>query len=146
MSERVIKFRAWHKLNKRMYRASGMSYSDSGGELRQVCVSTPAGKATWTLQCFPIAEIDLMQFTGFADRNGTEVYEGDVVRVEFPEHVNKAPVAGWIDWDSTEGTWRIQSHSWWCYLSQSDMEIIGNIHEHPELLEKEQPDGRAGNA
>ncbi len=78
----------------------------------------------------------LMQFTGLLDKNGKEIYESDVVKVyhwlngeieDYRTHTNK------IIFDC--GAFGLDSSR--CYretLQGSDVEIIGNIYENPELL------------
>ena len=64
-------------------------------------------------------KIELLQFTGLLDKNGKEIYEGDIVRRE--DSLN------WIvKWEG-QGFEPIELEKW---------EIIGNIHENPELLSK----------
>jgi uncharacterized phage protein (TIGR01671 family) len=63
----------------------------------------------------------LMQFTGLKDRNGREIYEGDIVRMSGEVLVE-------VRWQP-RGAWNImRSGSYPIY------EIIGNIYENPELL------------
>ena len=86
-------------------------------------------------------EPDLEQSTGIKDKNGKEIYEGDILREK------------WHDSDVHMGRDRIGKVEYFCdgymcwfrgsaYVSlgmfpTKNIEVIGNIHENPELLEKE---------
>lgn len=75
----------------------------------------------------------VMSFTGFTDIKGVEIYEGDLIEKDDDKFV-RCGVVSFI-----RGCWMVASKSgeryfnlhW--YLSQA--EVIGNIHQHPELLE-----------
>ena len=65
------------------------------------------------------------QFTGLVDRNGREIYEGDIVVTDYGTGpVEYSGVGFSVDCDSISEYWE---------TSQS-IEVIGNIHENPELL------------
>jgi len=87
----------------------------------------------------------LMQYTGLKDKNGKEIYEGDIVR-------DSNGYMGWIEWiapkfkvahkqvdyksfsivnDEEIFDWYVDYVS----LRKNLWEIIGNIHENPELLD-----------
>ena len=71
------------------------------------------------------------QFTGLLDKNGRDWYQGDLVRVN-----NEAPIHVTY-WDENEMGWKIRlanSKSYWFNINAPLFEIIGNIHENPELL------------
>lgn len=69
----------------------------------------------------------LMQSTGLKDKNGKEIFEGDVVK--YWENI------GYIEF--YQGSWVINWNDgslFDLYDNENNLEIIGNIHEHPELL------------
>lgn len=74
----------------------------------------------------------LMQYTGLKDKNGVEIYEGDIVRNELYE-VFLVEYVGehWF------GYVLVQTDETWCgHLYEYDeYEIIGNIYDNPDLLE-----------
>jgi uncharacterized phage protein (TIGR01671 family) len=88
--------------------------------------------------------VNLMQFTGLLDKNGKEIYEGDLLRIkslyETGDPVDSAPNEVYFK----EGSFRIAFHngvlnSAFCtgeLGSNWEVEVIGNIYENPELLEK----------
>lgn len=79
----------------------------------------------------------LMQFTGLKDKNGVEIYEGDIIRfkVDFPEAVYDNGMVRWAD----GGYWTSQTTDDLEDLLSEELrylegEVIGNIYEHPYLL------------
>lgn len=70
----------------------------------------------------------LMQYTGLKDKNGTEMYEGDIVK--FPRDK-----VGHIVWNQKESGFWIEAVVSVDYkLDMGEVEVIGSIYENPELL------------
>ena len=107
------KFRAWNKRLKQM--SESFTIEDL---LRVEAPLLSASNMT--------DEIIYMQYTGLHDKNGKEIYEGDILRFEnLPDlDIVEATDGGWnpfIDSMETDGAWHY--------------EVIGNIYSNPELLE-----------
>lgn len=113
---REIKFRAWHKEKRNMYNVTSLEFVN--GTLPRWYKKTYA----------------LMQYTGLKDKNGKDIYEGDILDhgdyvggfvVEWQQPNNCgccAEVCGWnIDLD----------------FVPNRTKVIGNIYEHPDLLTKQ---------
>ena len=79
-------------------------------------------------------EIELMQSTGRKDKNGKEIFEGDIVRFFDSLYT--------VFYDISEGSYRLKPHDdrWVVdymsnFSSEETLEVIGNIYENPEFLE-----------
>ena len=89
----------------------------------------------------------LMQYTGLKDKNGVEIYEGDVVHANGwsmspyeGEMKNKNRVVAHSNYrisgfvlDTVDGE-TVYSGKGLCTTNAKHMEVIGNIHENPELV------------
>jgi len=81
-------------------------------------------------------EVELMQHTGLKDKNGNEIYEGDIVK--FQESYGKEEPEiniGNIEYSEMATSYLINwGNSHYQHLNEVEFEIIGNIYENPELL------------
>lgn len=82
-----------------------------------------------------IDESTVGQYTGLTDRNGKKIFEGDIVKHyhdrKFPESYSK----GAIFWNEEYLRWKRTSENFDCCLANDCVyEVIGNIHDNPELL------------
>ena len=135
---RTIKFRAWDKEKKIMWLPHDL-YDISSLHL----YSTDDGK-------YELPNVIPMQFTGLQDKKGKDIYEGDVIKT-YCEITNRE-IIGEIEYADKWCTFYLGAkNDYGCgmasdsvfqwYYSQEEKtegdvlaEIIGNIHENPELL------------
>jgi uncharacterized phage protein (TIGR01671 family) len=115
---RPIKFRAWYVTGERM-----ITVNEDGGY-----ATVPS-----LAELFRLADInryELMQFTGLQDKNGTPIYEGDIVTGR--NHKDEAGDPRKVEW-SNSGYHANNLPLW----ALNKCEVIGNIYENPDLLKEE---------
>ena len=119
MKERIIKFRAWDKEHKVM--------------LIPPAIDNPEKEDN---------EWALMQFTGLLDKNGKEIFEGDVLKSTAPEQYSQDSGVFLVKWKQPNCSFGLTKQEkkeyviWECEMDWwIEHEIIGNIYENPTLLE-----------
>ena len=123
---REIKFRAYDEESKKMYQITDVNFSDY--------VANGICYGDW--KDFSIN--NLLQYTGLKDKNGVEIYEGDIVKAIWSKDCDEY-IANeqWIgDVFFNYGSFDINGE--WCVALNcfnGTFEVIGNIYENKELLQ-----------
>jgi uncharacterized phage protein (TIGR01671 family) len=110
----IPKFRAWHK-KYGMMKVYGIITKDTSTGKEGVYTSNH----TWIIE-----KLILMQSTGLKDKNGKEIFEGDIIKYE-------------LEWGINNKSYKYMTIKSICDIHKwktDDIEVIGNIHETPSLL------------
>lgn len=141
---REIKFRAWLLLDRKMVsvaritleslRGPSIEHSFSSGVSDELMSTGNVYERTRRATNFV-----LMQYTGLHDKNGREIYEGDIVKITHPKirgMNQEEPEVGPIVFDEQFAKFGFMSASIVYGLVTNDHanEVIGNIYENSELL------------
>jgi len=124
---REIKFRAWDKKENKMQQVVQILY---GHEASNYPLSVDFFRS---VKSRSIKDIELMQYTGLKDKNGVEIYEGDIVMIYDARESESFPMfSEKVIFEKgkfmTEGEFDLYDTDNYSY------ELIGNIFENKELL------------
>lgn len=128
---RPIKFRAWNSAMNNMI----------APEMLFINLESDHGTCSLAVTIESIQKnFELMQFTGLTDKNGKEIYEGDIL---YKKCVDKEEESGfsenWLEVSFKDGAFGwigeiTKKHFPFATEPISDYHIIGNIYENPELI------------
>lgn len=132
MDYKNIKFRAWHKEQKKMFEVLVLDMNSGEVFLDGFTVETQyKGQIQRESMWISVDEVELMMYTGQQDKHGKDIYEGDIV--------NSFNVADTIYWyEDNSSFYKRDKYDGESYSIESQYsnyrEVIGNIYENPELV------------
>lgn len=111
----------------------------------------PTGCANDTYKVF---KESIGEYTGLKDKNGVEIYEGDIIKRPSFEYFDELFIGSYCEVDELYGAIELNNYAW-CVMQKhkyvgykpyllsveqelgrlENIEVIGNIYENPELLE-----------
>lgn len=142
---RTIKFRAWNSEKKLMgyFDLTDFVAEEKYGDYHAEAMCSDAkGSFVFSITSSDTKYAIVMQFTGLTDKNGKEIYEGDIVHLVVGNR-GGSEFVGDIYWNGDEARWTLRHpkgyHGHFGVTRDiievlEKWEIIGNIHENPELL------------
>ncbi|HHQ0469908.1 TPA: YopX family protein [Listeria innocua] len=123
---RAIGFRAFVKRKKKMLPVTDLCFNETEAVGVSGCGNA---KCTLCVDWYSFDDVVLMQYTGLKDKNGKKIFEGDV---------------GWDEHNECYGVVKFEEGKFlyvWENIAEDlwevadSIEIYGNIHENPDLLE-----------
>ncbi|EMW6304986.1 DNA-packaging protein [Enterococcus faecalis] len=130
----IPKFRAWNKRENTMRDVAVLHFT-KGGKVNSI----EYWKTPSELKSYHVRNLVLVQSTGLKDKNGVEIFEGDIVQYRDGEYsylgiVKRDCYQFFIDGIEPDDSYDFIDVSN-TFDGTSSLEILGNIHENPELLE-----------
>ena len=132
----LLRFSVWVKIGKRMVFSEDIldiDYENKEIVTQQVYFENGLPDDR-DIYCYDFDEIELMQSTDMVDRDGKEIFEGDIVKMA--KDVYSEPTYYEVV-RHYGGAYRLESKQHGCelWLRHTDCEVVGNIYENRELLE-----------
>ena len=136
-----LKFRAWDKKNNVWIKPQfGGTILVGEDNMIAICHNKPNNNGGYTAQqpvlmTWGEAEnIGIMQFTGLKDKNGKEIYEGDIIKCTIYQREQVICADELVEVKFENGCFYPFGYSTGWRSSVENIEVIGNIFSNPELL------------
>ncbi|WP_394290468.1 YopX family protein, partial [Fusobacterium necrophorum] len=124
---REIKFRAWLKEKNKLVYPEWIAFFKDFAEFK---VKEAYG---YTVYRPNYKNIDIMQYTGLKDKNGKEIYEGDIVKVPHFLHDERIKINGVVKYVNNRAEFVIDlediEETFYCCNQSERIEVVGNIYE-----------------
>ena len=120
---REIEFRAYSKRTKKMYNVLAIFFYQNVVKLSKIC-----GSGISFLE--QLDDVVLMQYTGIKDKDGVEIYEGDIVILCWSDEVGESHWGKVIIKNPFEYTPEEARY----FIYSDELEVIGNIYQNKDLI------------
>ena len=120
-----IKFRAYDEESQKIYQITDINFSDYSAN--GVCCGE------WK----EFSTNNLLQYTGLKDRNGVEIYSGDILKFKYTSSDYKK---AYIEWNEEKASYDFVDNETklnysYNFRQINNIEVIGNVYEHKHLVE-----------
>jgi len=125
MLNNVLKFKAFNKITKKVYRSGTLSFSTDRHSFIMFSDKKDVGD-------YKDQEVEIMQFIGQMDKANDELYQRDIIEIEGKRYI--------IVWDNNRGGWSITDVERRVVMKSfgrseaNNSKLIGNEFENPNLL------------
>lgn len=120
---REIKFRAWEIEKEEMISVDDINFNGDG------LINT---RGAWRA----FSEVELMQYTGLKDKNGVEIYEGDIVEAYFwNDKLKPVKEKGFIEFQSGSFIFNFGNGTWEYLDGNEAALVIGNVFEDGDIID-----------
>ena len=134
---RNIKYKLYSPSWNKVFRVTNITFNEQG-LIETVAVSMKDalpeyyGDTDLVLDLYPKDKIELLEFTGYYDMDGNEIYTGYIISFS----ASRQNYVGVVEWDkdATSYVLRVKDHYNKYFNEVDNIKILGNIYENKELL------------
>ncbi|WP_077622037.1 YopX family protein [Sediminibacillus massiliensis] len=133
---RTLKFRAWDNVKNRMLyvgEESDIVFEPTDTGFKAVDIAHEEGEPNYYLD-----HLEYMQYTGLTDKNGKQIYEGDIVEAtDYMDGLKELPGTITSRVSFKNGCFELTDHIYSLnrlLTNYDELEVIGNIYEDKELI------------